>query len=248
MAEDGLYLCQKSTKNKFLNTLFFNDNHASGNSCFISDPLTKVICETHQSAIKVGFLKDWIEFCAVGFNGDIDISGDEDHIGGWAGSMVLTLPEGAMPDLNISAGASYLPNIADSDGLEGETPGTLRDPIGGFSAFFRVAFRDKFFFDAESVGATDEFAAGELSFDGRNPSGPAAWNIEIAYAFAQGLALAAKYEGSDDLGDFQPESQFGVALNYSLFESTSLIIEYLRGAYENDDKRDLLTTQIAIEY
>ncbi len=146
------------------------------------------------------------------------------------------------------AGISYLSNIADSNGLEGETPGMVSDDVGGFSAFVSASFRDTLFLDVEYVGATDEFPAGELSFDGGDAFKPNTWNVEIAYAIAEGIELAGKYEGSDDTGDFLPESQYGMVLIYDLFDSTSLALEYLHATFENDDERDLVTTQLAIEF
>jgi len=120
--------------------------------------------------------------------------------------------------------------------------------VGGFSAFLSASFMDKFFFEAEYLEATDEFAAGELSFDGGTKFGLKAWNLELAYALTEKLELAVKYEGGDDLGDFQPEQQYGAAAVYNLFENTSLALEYLHAEFVNDDERDLITTQLAIEF
>ena len=217
-------------------------------SHFISDPMTLGIGETNQSALKVGFVNDWIEICAAAFNGDVDETGADDTIDGYVGSLTVTIPEGMVPNLTLMLGASYISNIADTDGLEGETPGTVCDHVGGFSAFLSASFMDKFFFEAEYLEAMDEFAAGELSFDGGNRFGPKAWNLELAYALTEKLELAVKYEGSDDLGGFMPEQQYGAAVVYSLFENTSLALEYLHAEFANADARDLITTQLAIEF
>lgn len=56
--------------------------------------------------------------------------------------------------------------------------------------------------------------------------------------------MALRDEGSDDLADLLPETQYGIALVYGLLET----LEYLHGAFEIDDQRDLLTTQLAIEF
>ncbi len=102
--------------------------------------------------------------------------------------------------------------------------------------------------DAEYLGATERFGAGELSFDGGKPFKPVAWNVELAYAVTEDLELAVKCEGSEDLGDFHPEKQYGGAVIYSLFENTSLALEYLHGEFENGDEQGLITTQISIEF
>ena len=94
----------------------------------------------------------------------------------------------------------------------------------------------------------DEFEAGELSFDGGKEFQPETWNLELAYTATDRLEVAVKYEGGDDLSDFLPEDQYGVAVTYGLFENTSLALEYLHGEFKNDDERDLVTTQLAVEF
>ena len=217
-------------------------------SHFISDPVTLEIGETNESAVKAGFAKDWVELCVAVFNGDIDEQGDENHIDGFVGTARFTLPEDSVPNVGLTAGVSYLSNIADSDGLQGETPGAIKEHVGGFGAFLSVSFMDRFFFEAEYIGASDEFEAGELSFDAGKRLKPKARNFELAYALSEDLEMAFKYEGGDDLGDFQPDKQLGGVISYDLFERTTLALEYLNGEFENDDQRDLITSQLAIEF
>jgi hypothetical protein len=217
-------------------------------SHFISDPLTKALGETSESAIKVGYASEWMEACLAVFNGDIDEVNDDDHIKGFVSSVVFTLPEGTLPNVGVTLGASYISNIADSDGLEGETPGAVTDYVGGFGAFISASFMDRFFLEAEFVGAADEFEPGELSFDGGQALQPATWNLELAVALTDTIEVAARCEGADDLADFLPEIQYGAAVAFSLFENTALAFEYLHGEFENDDERDLLTTQLAVAF
>ncbi len=217
-------------------------------SHFISDPLTLELGETRESAVKVGFANDMFDLCLAGFNGDIDETGEDDHIKGYVASATFTLPEESLPDLGLMAGVSYISNLADSDGLEGETPGEVADHVGGLGSFVSVSYQERFFLEAEYVGALDTFEAGELSFDGGKDYEPKAWNLELAFVPIEDLELALRYEGGDDLGDLLPETQYGAAITYSLFANTSIALEYLHGEFENDDERDLLTTQLAIEF
>ena len=120
--------------------------------------------------------------------------------------------------------------------------------VEGLSAFLSISYMDKFFFEFEYLGALDEFEAGELLFDDGKEFQPETWNFELAYAATDRLEVAVKYEGGDDLGDFLPEDQYGAAVTYGLFENTSLALEYLHGEFENDDERDLVTTQLAVEF
>lgn len=218
-------------------------------SHFISDPLTLEIGETRESAIKAGFSNDIFDISISFFNGDIDELTDDDEIGSMVGSAVFTLPEERVPGFGLSMGVSYISNIADSDGLSGEVaPGAVNDYVSGIGFFASVSIMERFFIEAEYLGAADSFAPGELSFDNGLSYKPRAYNFEMAWSANDELELGVKYEGGSDLGDFLPEKQYGCVLSYSIFENTSLGIEYLHGEFENSDERDLITTQLAIEF
>jgi hypothetical protein len=182
------------------------------------------------------------------FNGDVDEIGEDNHIETYVAAASFSVPEKVSSNFGIRAGVSYISNIADSDGLEGETPGEIKDYVDGFNAFVSLSFMDKLFLEFEYLGALDEFEAGELSFDDGKEFQPETWNFELAYAATDRLELAVKYEGGDDLGNFLPEDQYGMAVTYGLFKDTSLALEYLHGEFENDDERDLVTTQLAVEF
>ncbi len=164
---------------------------------------------------------------------------EDDNIDGFFTSAVFSMPEDTISGVGFTAGISFISNIADSDGLSEEIVTTVRDYVSGLCAFLNVSYNNKFFFSLEHLGATDDFEAGELSFDGGASFQPSAWNFEFAYAATDRLELALKVEGGDDLGDFQVKKQYGVAALYSWFENTSLAGEYLQGEYENHDERDL---------
>ncbi len=220
-------------------------------SHFISDPLTLELGETNETALKVGFAKGWVELCGSVFNGDIDENGQGDHVESFAGAATFTLPEGRVPGLGLTAGASYISNIADSDSLQDEDGvdfSKIQDHVPGFSAFLSLAYQDKVFLEMEYVGAMDEFGPGELAFDGGRAFEPRAWNFEAAFMVRDGLEIGIRYEGGDDLGDFLPEEQYGLVINYSLFENTSLALEYLHGEFDNNDERDVITSQLSISF
>lgn len=218
-------------------------------SHFISDPMTLELGETRESAVQAGFANDWADISLSAFNGDIDETDDDDHIKGFVGNATFTLPEDTVDGLGLCMGFSYISSIADSDGLEGEiVNGSVADYVAGMGAFVSASFLDKFFFEAEYLGALDEFEAGELSFDGDQEFQPTTWNVEFAMAVSEALEAAVKCEGGEDLGDFLPEIQYGVAVSYGLLDNTTLALEYLYGEFENDDKRDLVTAQLAIAF
>jgi len=221
-------------------------------SHFIRDPLTLELGETNESAVVGGFRNDWVELSVGAFNGDIDETGDENHIDNCLASACFTLPETTVPDFNLIAGVSCMSNIADSNNLQtvgtGVSAATIKNHIGGFNAFVIASLLDRYFFNAEYLGAIDDFEAGELSFDGGQSYRPEVWTIELACGVTDRLNLAVCYEGSNDCGDFLPEKQFGGCVSYGLFKDTSIALEYLYGKYENKDTRHLMTTQLAIEF
>jgi len=219
-------------------------------SHFISDPLTLELGETRESALTVGYVNEWMDFSVSAFNGDIDETGEDDHIETYVASASFSVPQELISNFGIAGGVSYISNIGDSDNLQDEIvpPDGIKDYVGGFNAFLSISFMDKLSLECEYLGALDEFEAGELSFDGGKEFQPETWNFELAYAATDRLEVAVKYEGGDDLGDFLPEDQYGAAVSYGLFENTSLSLEYLHGEFENDDERDLVTTQLAVEF
>jgi len=226
-------------------------------SHFIRDPLTLELGETNESAAVGGFRNDLLELSVGVFNGDIDETGEENHIDNYLASACFTLPETTVPDLNLTAGISWVSNIADSDGLQelivdddGDYE-TIKNHIGGFNTFIIASFLDRFFFNAEYLGAIDDFEAGDFEADGFDEGKsyrPEAWTIEFAYGVTDNLNLAVCYEGSNDCGNFLPEKQFGGCVSYGLFKDTSIALEYLYGKFENKDTRHLMTTMLAIEF
>jgi len=219
-------------------------------SHFISDPVTLELGETRESALTVGYVNEWMDVSVSAFNGDIDEIGEDNHIETYVAAASFSVPQELISNFGIAAGVSYISNIGDSDSLQDEidSDAGIRDYVDGFNVFLSVSYMDKLFLECEYLGALDEFEAGELSFDGRNKFQPKTWNFELAYAATDRVEVAVKYEGGDDLGDFLPEDQYGAVVTYGLFENTSLALEYLHGEFENDDERDLVTTQLAVEF
>ena len=220
-------------------------------SHMISSPITQELGETRKSAVVAGFATDWLDICAGVFNGDIDETGQDDKIESYVAGAVFTLPENTVSGFGLSAGASYISNIGDSNSLQEDIEGgpvTVNDYVAGYSAFISISVLDRFFFNAEYLTAADEFAAGELSFDGGLEFKPSTLYVELAVGVIDDLEIAVRYEASDDCGDFLPEKRYGAAITYGLFKNTSLGLEYIHGEFENDDETDVVTAQLAIEF
>jgi len=219
-------------------------------SHFIRDPLTLELGETNESAVIGCFRNNQLVLSIGAFNGDVDETGEgsSNHIDDYLASAVFTLPEKTVPNLDLIAGISGISNIADSDALQEEITATIKNHIGGFNTFIIASLLDKYFFNAEYLGAIDDFEANELSFDGGKSYRPEVWTIEFAYGLTDRLKFGVCYEGSNDCGDFLPKKQFGGVVGYDLFKHTYVALEYLYGKYENKDTRHLMTTQLAIEF
>ncbi len=220
-------------------------------SHMISDSLTVEIGETRESAVQVGIFNDILNLSVAAFNGDIGSTGDDDTISSYVGSVQFTLPESTIANFGLSVGASYISNIADSDGLSDEiatAEGTLEDHVAGLGAFISMSVMDMIFIEAEYIGATDEFEAGEL-FDDTDTEKrqPIAMNFELAVTLIDAIELAIRYEKTEDVTSL-PETQYGAAIVYSLFSNTTIAVEYLHGEFEYDDETNVVTTQLAIEF
>ncbi len=221
-------------------------------SHFIRDPLTLELGETNESAAVGGFRNDLLELSVGAFNGDVDETGRESSSNVYLASAVFTLPETTVPDLNLTAGISGISNIADSDGLQelivddDGDHATIKNHVDGFNIFIIASFLDRFFFNAEYLGAMDDIEIDTL--DEGESYKPEAWTIEFACDVIDSLNLAVCYEGSHDCDNFLPKKQFGGVASYELFKHTSVALEYLYGKFENKDTRHLMTAQLAIEF
>jgi hypothetical protein len=226
------------------------------NTYFISDPLPLELGETRESAILAGYHKGMCNVFCGGFNGDVDKTGKNNQINSFFAGADFSLPKEDARTLNMTAGVSYLSNIADSDGLseandiDGDgNPDGIRDYVGGVSAYLYITLAHSVYCTAECVCALDKFNAGELTFgvDGERLR-PCAWNFEIAYVSPADIGFGMKYEGPNDCHDFLPESRYGGIVFCSPIENTYLGMEYLTQEFDNDDTSEVITAQLAFEF
>ena len=189
----------------------------------------------------------------------MDESGDDNEIGSIAAGLKFNLPEGKIPNVGLSAGVSFISNLADSDAMEGLVAPTpedtleIADSVAGLSAFISLSFMDMVSLELEYVSAMDEFNAGELTFNPSQTVEPSALNVELAFAATENLELAARYAQTDDFiggldAEVLPETQYGMTVAYGLLDSTTVALEYLQNDYENSDEATVVTAQLAIEF
>jgi len=229
------------------------------NSHFISAPTTKILGETNDTAVVAGYANDIIDLNVGGFKGKGKETGHNDHINSAVASAKFTLAKGGEEGLAVSGGASYLSNLATSDTLEPENTnpiaGEVVDTVGGLSAFLSMAYAERFFFDAEYLGALDDFAAGDLNFYDTKSRRPQSWNLEAAAKLNKETEVALRYGGSNDAmknaaGDhvILAEHEYGAALLYEIFDHTSLTIEYLFQKFLDDSNNSQGTMQVAVQF
>jgi len=189
------------------------------------------------------------EISLTAANGDIDKSTAGDHVNDFGLRLDFhpVMPE----DSSLDIGLQYYSDIADTDGdiLGGAAPTRL---AGGFGANIdRTA--GPWSINAEYIGAAKSFDPADLDADGDGSGDkPAAWNFEIGFALSETQELAFRYEGSREFNDF-PKSRYGIVSNWDLGDGVGFGIEYMHGDMDRnfsggDNKRDLLTTQLAVEF
>ena len=215
-------------------------------SHFITDLLTENLGESNETAVVAGIHNPFINIAAGVFNGDLDKAQNHDHIERYVAAGIFTLPEDILPNVGLMTGVSYISNIADSDNLtdffdEEFGTDTIEDDVAGFSSFLSVSLMDRFFFEAEYVGSVESFEEDE-NFK------PKTWNFQFAFTPIQDVEVAILYGGSSNTLNFLPDTQFGIAGFYEIFNNTSIGLEYLYEEFENDDKVVRLTTQLAVEF
>lgn len=213
---------------------------------FVTDPNTLVLGETNEGAVVVGYTigDDLVDLSVGAFNGKINETGDDDHVDGFVGSMT------AQPLEGLTLGASYISNLASSDAFsEAFQVDEVADLVAGWSAFATFEFLDRFKLIGEYVAALDQYDAGDVYEGDTRDREPSAWNLEFGVMVVDAVELAVRCGGSDDGGDFLPETQYGGVVNWGFFDSTNLALEYLHDEYEDDgDEVDTITAQLAIEF
>lgn len=180
------------------------------------------------------------------FNGRAQKAGEDDAIDSFVAGLAVNPLQGLM------FGASYTSNLAGSDAFNEVVidPNNLESLIAGWSVYATYEFLDRFKLIGEYVAALDNFKAGEI-YDAADiqERKPAAWNVEFGVAITETLGLAARYGGSDDGGEFLPETEYGAVVNWGFFRNTNLAIEYLHGKFENDvQETDTITAQLTVEF
>lgn len=217
-------------------------------SHFVTDPNTLLLGETNEGAVVVGYRLggNTVDISVGAFNGDANEAGDDDTIDSLVAGITV------QPLDTVLCGVSYTSNLVGSDALNEVLidPDHLDSLIAGWNVFASFQFLERFKLTGEYLSALGNLMAGELydASDGKARQ-PSAWNLEFGITLVDNLEVAARYGGSEDGGEFLPESQYGVVVNWRVLKNTNLAIEYLHDAFEdNDQDTDSCVVQLAIEF
>lgn len=225
-------------------------------SHMISDPLTKELGETLESALEAGFEMGGLRASVYAFNGAADKNGlDSDVVDDFGLSLNYTLDSDSM---NLQVGIGYLNNMAETDGIEGAriNPNTVEEHTPGLAlhAIFNI---NKLNIIAEYITATDDFNTADLSFNG-GKARPSASNLEIAYTLELGgreVTFALGHQTTADIdASALPETRHLFSVATTVADDVGFSVEYTDASdYRLSDggsgeSGGMLSAQLAVEF
>jgi len=135
-------------------------------------------------------------------------------------------------------GASYLSDLADSDGgLLVDSSDRYASRVPGWSAHAVAGF-GKFEFVAEYLGALGSYEELVSAYNS-----PRAWNLELAYYPDDRFGWALRLEGSHELEN-AARRRYGAALTWRVMGNASLTVVYLAAVYRNDSDQRAAVNEI----
>lgn len=223
----------------------------------LSDPLTLELGETAETAIQLGFERNGLYGSVYAFNGSANKTNTNSSLDQWGANLGYAMENDRM---SLDIGVGFINTLEDSDGISDhlgeDTTGAMADHVAGMAVHGVLGFGGIALI-GEYVGATENFAASELPWDG-NGAQPAAWNVELGYTFdlsGRETTVAAAWQSTTEFAASDlPEDRYLAAVSMSLFENTALSFEWMHdkdydtnnGGSGND--ADTATAQLAVEF
>ena len=191
-------------------------------SNMVSDPQTLELGETAETALLLGMASGNITGSVYTFNGDVDE--DSELAKGDDAALSFGASLGFAND-NLSMGASYISNIAETGSLEGV--GTnVKSAVAGMGLSFGYTMGN-FSVIAEHVAALESFAASDLGGATANEEQPRATNVEVAMALKNGATIAAAYQVTSETAFLGlPKYVTSVAVTFEAMKDVGLGFEY----------------------
>ena len=247
-------------------------------SNFISDPMTLELGETRESALQFGFESNGFHTALFAFNGDNNEDG-EDRFESFGATLGYATER---EDSAFAVNLSYISDIGDSDslqdaiadGLAAGPDGEIEDDdatnndetadndadydshVSGWStsAMLRIGSLSLL---AEYLGASEDFEAHELEFDGEGAE-PTSFMVEAAYDFdvaGRPATVAVGYQETDEALALElPEERLMLGFSVEMMDGVALAVE---GAFDDDySEKDggtgedarIVTLQFATEF
>ncbi|MBT3236247.1 MAG: LbtU family siderophore porin [Bdellovibrionales bacterium] len=209
----------------------------------VSDPITLDMAETNEAAIEVDYAAGPISLSFFIFNGDSAEASAEDKADQYGASV--NFEHGEDGKLKIVAGAAYLNNFADTDGMAGAlaTDNTVVKYQAGYNFHFQVAVGD-FGLIGEYVGASKKFDATDYASGAAKPS---ATHLE-AYATVGNLTFALGMDQTKEATDIGlAEDRTLFAIGYQHNDSVAIGLEYMQAENYDKTKDSAITIQLAAE-
>lgn len=194
----------------------------------VSDPLTKMLGETSETAIVLDMASGKFSGSLYSFNGDADVTPSINN-----NSLSFGAGIGYATD-NLSLGASYISNLAESKSLQ-NPGGALASAVAGMGVNLGWHM-NRISIIAEHVAALDSFATtDELNrVDGApfvapvTEQSPSASNLELAFDTGS-ATIAAAYQMSQEAAFIGlPESAASVAVSFDVLDAANVGVEYIR--------------------
>ncbi len=207
-----------------------------------TDPLTQTLGEAQEEVLQVSYDFGLGAVTAGIANGDVEEIGEDDTINLYYAAVEVS------PIEALTAGVAFTSNLADSNELTELMPEEgVTDQVSGIAVYV-VYESGPFYGSVEYVTALDGFEAADLDTD-EDGSGdePEALNIEVGYEVMADVQLGARYGTTNAFADF-PEDQYGVVVNYTVFEGAVISLEYLHNEFAGGAEEDSITGRLAIEF
>ncbi len=229
-------------------------------SNMVSDPQTLELGETSETALMLGSTGRNFSGSVYTFNGDVEEDAEIAKGDNAALSYGANL---AFSNDNLSMGASYISNIAESGALE--AAGTnVKSAVAGYAVSFGFTSGNVSVI-AEHVAALDSFKNGDLGtfdHDGdpltaevnniSNEEQPRATNVEVAIALASGSTIAAAYQVTSETAFLgMPKYVTSVAVSFELMKDVNMGIEYASMEdfkVNGSETATAFTAQLAVEF
>lgn len=215
------------------------------NSHFIANPYTKDIGETKQAGLRFSASNSIISGSVVFYNEEIDVvGGSNSQIGDMAAGLVASTPEGALgSDASLSAGISFIRNVAGTDGINDMIgDGAVQERTAGLGGFASFSAKGAFL-EAEFVRTMND-----IQIEDGGAIKPIAFNLEAGLSLPNmPVKIAGKYEQFAENGE-DYINRYGGVMAIGLFGGvSSLAVEFLH-TVDGDNTENCVVSQLAVEF